>query len=161
MSLSVHGSLGELRASGAGARLHLAALYAACDDGCPDARLGATGAKAAADLVRRSSTSRPLSAEEGAALDGVARLAVDAPALRLLCRHLRDASRQLAAFHPPGSNAEAGLSEAVARDPPRTCPGASISGGAFRACVCSAPRGASPRHRGWTSSASSCSPPRR
>lgn len=109
-ALSVHASLGELRASGVGARLHLAALHAACDGGAPEPLAGVCGAEAACELLRRSWTSRPLTEAEGRALANVARLSRSTPALRLLCRWMRKGAQSLAAFHPGAAAAPADAS---------------------------------------------------
>jgi hypothetical protein len=95
-----HRRFGELRAHSVAARLHLAALHAACDTGVPEPRTGLTGAELALEDVRRSFINRPPSAEEQDRCDNVAALARATPALHLACAHWSDSARQVAFLYP-------------------------------------------------------------
>ena len=95
-----HARFGELRAHFVAARLHLAALHAACDTGVPEPQSGLAGAELALSLVRRSFINRPPSVEEQERCDNVAALSRATPALHMACAHWSDSARQLAFLQP-------------------------------------------------------------
>ena len=81
----VHQRFKNLKATSVGARLQLAALYAATGILLPDRRLGITGGEAAMELVRQSWVNRPLNNDEKSQLLSVAHLSFLTPAVVLLC----------------------------------------------------------------------------
>ena len=84
----VHQRFRYLKATSVGARLQLAALYAATGTLLPEPRLGITGGEAAMNLVRQSWVNRALNEDEQMQVKSIIKLAWHTPALVLLCYDL-------------------------------------------------------------------------
>eukprot|EP00761_Pharyngomonas_kirbyi_P010924 gb/GECH01010947.1/.p1 GENE.gb/GECH01010947.1/~~gb/GECH01010947.1/.p1 ORF type:complete len:2826 (+),score=484.10 gb/GECH01010947.1/:1-8478(+) len=95
----IHSHLGFFTASNIGARLQLAAIYAAVSTGIPEPQTKITAEESAMDLVRQCWQNEPFQEEEQKCLLNITEYDYKAPSISLLCYDIYLASLSVAFLH--------------------------------------------------------------